>query len=39
MNVMFDLLARRAFSDVLEGMNSKIVRSLRSHVQTLFPSS
>ena len=38
MNVMFILLARRAFSDVLKGVNSKVCHLLRSRAQTLFLS-
>ena len=36
MNVMFVLLARRAFSDFLEDVNSKIFRSLHLCVHTLI---
>ena len=38
MNVIFFLHAKRAFSNVLEGVNSKTFRSIRSRIQTLFSS-
>ena len=38
MNSMFAVLANEVFSNVLEGLNSKISRWLRLRVQNLFSS-